>query len=122
MFFKNKAKYNNHRTIINGFCFDSKLEGSFYRYLLSTKKFDIELQPRFLLQKRFVYNDRKIRPIEYVADFRLFYNGNSIIIDAKGVETPEFKIKAKLFKYKYPNEKFFVIKNLKTLKELISKI
>jgi hypothetical protein len=39
----------------------------------------------------------------YIADFKVYLNDGSIqIIDVKGFETPDFKIKRKLFEAKYP--------------------
>lgn len=50
-----------------------------------------ELQPRFLLQDKFVKNGKTFRKIEYIADFKVFRNDGSIdIIDIKRAETKEF--------------------------------
>jgi hypothetical protein len=37
-----------------------------------------------------------------VADFRYHENGRLVVEDTKGMETAVFKIKAKLFRYRYP--------------------
>lgn len=67
----------------------------------------------FVLQESFTYvgYDRKLhkcRPITYTPDF--IYNEGSKIIaeDTKGIETEAFKIKKKLFMFKYPEYTFFV--------------
>ena len=47
---------------------------------------------------------RTVRPITYRADFRVTYvDGHQEIEDVKGMETEIFKIKRKMFEYKYPN-------------------
>ena len=44
-----------------------------------------------------------ISAINYISDFDVIYtDGHREIIDIKGLETPEFRLKLKLFKYKYP--------------------
>ena len=44
-----------------------------------------------------------IRAIKYIADFVYFENGKKIVVDAKGYETSEFKIKKKLLLWRYPD-------------------
>lgn len=86
---------------MDGVKFDSKWESERYLYLKSLERAgtikNLELQPRFPM----VINDVKI--CTYVADFqydRQLPTGDweNIVEDAKGVETPEFKIKKKLMK------------------------
>ena len=69
---------------------------------------DLILQPRFLLQESFVYEGKKYRKIEYVADFQYYDNMiNKIVVeDFKGFKTKEYNIKKKMFLYKYKNYKF----------------
>lgn len=100
------TKYGNKKTCYDGITFDSKLECLFYIDLLEAIKSNkikrFELQPQFVLQDKFEKNGKKYRPILYKADFRIFFNdGTSCIIDCKGMETIEFKLKKKLFVYKY---------------------
>ena len=102
------TKYNNKKTVIDGITFDSKDESLYYQALKNMKLKglikDFELQPKFLLQESFVKNDKKYRAIHYIADFRVINNDDSFyIIDIKGMLTTEFKIKLKLFNYKYPD-------------------
>lgn len=101
-------KYNNKKTVIDGITFDSKDESLYYQALKDMKAKglikDFELQPKFLLQESFVKNDKKYRAIYYIADFKVINNNNSFyVVDIKGMLTTEFKIKLKLFNYKYPN-------------------
>ena len=96
-----RQTYGNKKTVVHGIKLDSKWESERYLYLKSLEKAgritDLELQPRYNL----MVNDQKI--CAYVADFK--YNKENadgiwehIIEDAKGVETPEFKLKKKLMK------------------------
>ena len=101
-------KYSNKKTIVDGFEFDSKLEAKRYNelkmFLRSGSITDLTLQKVFLLQDGFIYDKKKERPITYVCDF--YYKdkqGNEIVEDAKGFKTDVYKIKRKLFLFKYPH-------------------
>lgn len=101
------TKYHAKKTEIDGVQFDSKIEGQYYLHLKEQQKKGniaaFNLQPRFLLQEGFRKNGKWYRPIEYVADFEIVHNDGSIeIVDVKGFETADFKIKRKLFEKKYP--------------------
>jgi hypothetical protein len=96
-----RPKYGNKKVTIQGIKFDSKWEGERYLYLKSLERAgtirDLKLQVRFNL----MVNDQKI--CAYIADFcyeREDKDGvwHYIVDDAKGVETPEFKLKKKLMK------------------------
>lgn len=90
------SKYNNKKVIFNGIEFDSKVEAEFYEHLLTLHKDeDIILQPKYILQEKL----QGIREIAYIADFKV---GN-LVFDVKGFSTSDFKLKAKLFKFKYPD-------------------
>lgn len=102
------TKYNNKKTVVDGIVFDSKDEALYYEALKNMKSNglikEFRLQPKFILQEAFVKNDKKYRPIYYIADFRVINNDDSFyIVDIKGMLTTEFKIKMKLFNYKYPD-------------------
>lgn len=92
---------------MNGHVFSSELELKYYEYILTLMDGavkDVILQPRFLLQEAFTKNGEKVRKIEYVADFKIFYtDGTEEIVDTKGFTTPDFKLKQKMFDYKYPD-------------------
>lgn len=106
-------KYHNKKTKIDRFVFDSVKEGKRYRELaLKEKAGDIknlQLQPRFLLQESFRKNGKTFRKIEYIADFQYEENGKIIVEDVKGMKTDVFKIKQKLFEYKYPELELKII-------------
>jgi len=93
-----KNKFNvskrEDRTI-DGVVFDSRLEMNCYLYL-KEQGIPCELQPSFELQPKFELNGVKYRPISYVADFRITIAGHTYIVDAKGMRTPDFKMKLKL--------------------------
>lgn len=102
----NKAK---EKRTLNGYVFSSDLEYKFYVYLLSQQEEgivkNINIQPKFLLQEKYEKYDKKILPIYYIADFEVeFSNGEIIIFDTKGMSTPDFKLKRKIFDYRYPDK------------------
>ena len=102
------SKYNNRKTVVDGITFDSRDEALYYEALKDLKEKglikDYELQPKFLLQEAFVKDGKKYRAINYIADFRVINNDGSVyLVDIKGMLTTEFKIKMKLFNYKYPD-------------------
>ena len=115
----NRSKYNIDNSILgklkrtyDGILFDSGLECRFYKeYLLPKLKKGtikaIKRQVRYELLPSFIYKNAKQRSIEYVSDFDVLYaDGRFVVIDVKGMIKPIDKIKAKLFKYKYPNTDF----------------
>lgn len=98
-----KQKYHNNRVKIDGILFDSQKEADYYSDLKLQLKVGVIKgfcrQPEFILQEGFGMT----RPITYRADFIVFHLDNtSEVIDTKGFETEEFKIKHKLFKAKFP--------------------
>lgn len=107
---RNYSKYRAKKTIIDGIKFDSKREANRYCELKLLEKAkeirDLELQPRFLLQDKFVDKQGKThRKIEYVADFMYVdKDNNTIVEDVKGVMTDVYKLKKKLFLNLYDNK------------------
>lgn len=110
------TKYHSKKAEADGRVFDSKRERDYYLFeilpkLQSGEIVKIQFQPRFLLQPAFQKNGKKYRAIEYVADFEITYrDGHEEIIDVKGFETPVFRLKQKLFEYKYKNLTIKVVK------------
>lgn len=102
-----KNKYGNNRTAVHDTLFASKKEANRYQELLllarAGKISDLILQPAFVLQESFSYGGRTYRKIEYVADFHYTdnSNGRAIIEDTKGFRTDIYKLKKKLFLFKY---------------------
>lgn len=105
-------KYHNTKTVLNGIKFDSKLEAERYAQLKILERAGViralELQPSFELLPSFKKNGKTWRKTVYKADFRyILADGDRIIIeDVKGstaVITDVFRLKQKLFEYKYPD-------------------
>lgn len=105
-------KYHNTKTVLNGIKFDSKLEAERYGQLKMMERAGViralELQPSFVLIPSFRKNCKTWRKTVYKADFRyiLCEDDSYIIEDVKGstaVITDVFRLKQKLFEYKYPD-------------------
>lgn len=67
---------------------------------------ELQLQPKFLLQDSFKYKDKVERKIYYIADFSYKKDGKLIVEDVKGKKTDVYKLKRKLFLYKYTDIDF----------------
>ena len=95
------SKYKARKTAYKGAIYDSAKEAERAAELellqRAGKIRNLRRQVKFTLQEGFLYEGRKIRAIEYVADF--VYEADGLIIeDVKGYRTPEYKIKAKMLK------------------------
>jgi len=107
---KYKMKYKNQKIMIDGIKFDSKREAEYFLYLKQLQKdgliSDLELQPKFELQPHFKFNGKMVRAINYIADFRYYdvKKGEYVVVDVKGMKTDVYKLKKKLFEYKYNTE------------------
>lgn len=101
-------KYHNKKVIYDGIKFDSKKELQRYKELKLMESNNIicklSLQQRFMLQAGYTNKKgEKIRPIYYIADF-FYYDrikDEWVAEDTKGVKTDVYKLKKKLFEYKY---------------------
>jgi len=102
-------KYHNKKMIIDGNKFDSIKEAKRYQELKILEKAkeitELRLQVKFELQPSFKKNNKTIRKIEYIADFTYYDNKSQqyIVEDTKGYRTDVYKLKKKLFEYKYPH-------------------
>jgi len=93
--------------------FDSLAEAKFYVHLVYglnlSEGADFTLQPVFTLQPEYTHKGKKIQPIKYVADFMIGMD----VIDVKGMATPQFKMKAKMFNYIHGDQfNLWVIKEM----------
>ena len=99
------SKYKSKKVEYQGYIFDSKFECTYFAYLQELeKKGEItnlqrqksyELLPRQTDSKgKFLYH-----PIYYVSDFEYDIQGVHKTVDTKGIPTPDFKLKQKLFYY-----------------------
>lgn len=109
-------KYRAKKNEIDWIKFSSLLEGRFYKYFRDNHIKIIELQPRYELQSWFRYQGKAIRKIEYVADFKIEYEWDIFIVDAKGMNVPVFALKYKLWVRKYGDENTLII--AKSIKDL----
>lgn len=97
-------KYRNQPTVVDGIRFASKKEARHYVYLKALEREGtiehLNLQPRYPLIVK------GIHICTYVADFAYLETATDRIIteDVKGVKTPEFILKAKLFHAIYERE------------------
>ena len=107
------TKYKSVKTEVNGINFASKKEANRYMELLTLEKhgdiYGLEFQVPFELQPKFKINGKTVRAIKYVADFVYFDRKKKIHVeDVKGYRNGTayqvFKIKKKLFEYKYKIE------------------
>lgn len=100
-------KYHNKKVIVNGYKFDSIKEANYYNQLKLLQRAglirDLELQKTFILQPSFKLNNKTRRQIAYKADFTYFSNEDNKIhvVDVKGFRVDVYKVKKKMFEYKY---------------------
>ena len=111
------SKYNSYTVTIDNISFQSIMESRFYLRLLEMKaegkiksfsmQVTYELQPKF----KDKFTGKAVRAITYIADFVVIDSkNNTMVIDVKGKETDVFKIKKKMFQYKYPNIRFMCMR------------
>jgi len=103
------SKYGNKKVVRDGIKFDSIAEAKYYEQLKWLQEHKqilfFRTQPRYLLLEAFDKGGQHFRKIEYVADFEIHNLDGSIqVVDVKGMETDVFKIKRKLFEFKYPHK------------------
>ena len=103
------TKYFNRKTIYKGKIYDSKKEAKRAYELDMMQRagliHNLERQKSFELQPSFKLNGKTIRAITYIADFVYTKNGQVIVEDVKGSKktlTEVYRIKKKLFLYRYP--------------------
>lgn len=96
---KRKNKYGAQKTTIDGIIFDSKREGAYYAALkqreLAGEVTGVEMQRPFALLGK----EGELMTT-YRADFAFWDNieGRFRVIDVKGFQTKEFRLKRKLMK------------------------
>ena len=59
----------------------------------------LQQQPVFELQKKFEFDGVKYRAVQYIADFSYFENEQYTVEDVKGMKTPLYLLKKRLFLY-----------------------
>lgn len=103
-------KFHAEKTTVEQKTFDSKKEAQRYvnlRHLEDAGVIsNLTCQKRFTLLAPFVYHGKKIRGIDYLADFCYIQDGQQIAEDVKSAITrkrPEYIMKKKLFMANYPD-------------------
>lgn len=113
---KKENKYHAQKTEVDGIKFDSKKESKDWKELCMLEAAggisNLRRQVPFVLQEGYTNNQgKKIRPILYLADFVYEKDGKKYVQDSKGgkaTQTDVFKLKRKMFEYKYPEYIFIV--------------
>lgn len=109
-------KYGAKKCLINGLKFDSVMEGRYYVYLLHLIQDGVitsfERQVTYVLQDKYrdAFTGKVVSAIKYVADFVLTMPDDSeVVIDVKGKETADFKLKKKMFGFRYRDIQFMCV-------------
>lgn len=124
-----RSKYGARKTVVDGITFDSKKEANRYRELKLLERagkicclrlqVPFELIPAQYEETGEVYtkgkNKGKLKrgkciekAVNYIADF-VYYNSDGTVRtveDVKGMRTPVYIIKRKLFRWRYPDYEF----------------
>ena len=101
------AKYHNKKVEYDGYTFDSIREKNYYIKLKLLEKAgkikELELQKEYELQPSFKLNNKTSRKITYRADFtyKTTEDDKLHVVDVKGYRTDVYRLKKKLFEYKY---------------------
>lgn len=104
------TKYHNKKVKYDGYTFDSIREKNYYIKLKLLEKAgkikELELQKEFELQPSYKLNNKTIRKITYRADFtyKTAEDDKLRVIDVKGYRTDVYRLKKKLFEYRYKIE------------------
>ena len=106
-------KYHNIPVTLDGIKFASQAESRRYGELvlreMAGEIHSLRVHPSYLLQTGFKRDGKTYQPITYVADFEYVEEGKVIVEDVKGVVTPTFRIKEKLFVRMFPEKVFRII-------------
>jgi hypothetical protein len=108
-------KFHAKKVVIDGIEFYSKRESEYYSHFVDMANAGIvtkiECHPKYTLLESFRGRDGKTeRAITYKPDFRLTYTDGTIeVVEVKSKRTakePDYIMRRKLFKSKYPDVKF----------------
>lgn len=111
---KAPAKYGNKKCTVGALTFDSQAEANRYAELRLMEVAGIisglRCQPSYDLQAAFTDGTgTRHRSIRYVGDFAYMEKGCEVVEDVKGHRTEVFKLKEKLFRFRYPHINFRII-------------
>lgn len=94
-----KMKFNNKKVQYENTSFSSKLEASLYKHLKASEEMgllsDLKTQDNVHLTKA---------NILYIPDFSFIEEGRRVYAEAKGFETPTWRIKRRLWKWYGPGQ------------------
>ena len=114
-------KYRNKKVVISGVTYDSILESDYHKHLQLLEKAG-EISDLSYHEHKFKFTKAQIG---YIPDFCYIEKGERIWVDTKGVETADFRIKIRLWKYYGPGPLRIVKRcggEFKTTKEIIPKV
>lgn len=101
------SKFHAKKTTVDGIVFDSKREAARYQELKLMERAgtirDLRRQVRYELIPAFDCNGKHYRPTAYIADFVYIdaKTGEEIVEDVKGYRPDIYRLKSKLFAYRY---------------------
>jgi len=102
-----KNKYNNTKVEYKGIRFDSIKEMKHYQLLEYLQRIgeikELKLQVPYELIPKYKINNKTVRKTTYIADFTYITTKDDKlhIVDTKGFKTDVYRLKKKLFEYKY---------------------
>lgn len=100
-----KNKYGARKTTVGGITFDSAAEARYYPFAKAfaiENGYELRLQEAFELLPKHRRNGKAVRAVNYIPDFTFWQNNELVkVVDVKGAQTADFKIKAKWFCYQY---------------------
>lgn len=102
-----KNKYNNTKVEYKGIKFDSIKEMKHYQLLEYLQKIgeikELKLQVPYELIPKYKINNKTVRKTTYIADFTYITakDDKLHVVDTKGFRTDTYRLKKKLFEYKY---------------------
>lgn len=101
-------KYHNKKITVNGKIFDSKKEAKRYQVLKMLENANIISNLSRQVPFELIPKQKDERAVKYIADFTYIETatGKIIVEDVKGYRTDVYKIKRKLFKWRYPEYEF----------------
>lgn len=102
----NRKIKNAKRIEVGGIKFESRLEEYAYRKFTEAK-LSFTFQKKYILMPRFKDSaGNTVRQISWKADF--VFDSLGIVVDTKGYQTDQFKIKLKIFRNLYPSMKIYL--------------
>ncbi len=101
-------KYHSKRIVVDGKKFDSKKEAERYKVLKMLENANIISNLSRQVPFELIPKQKDERAVKYIADFMYVETatGKIIVEDVKGYRTDVYKIKRKLFKWRYPEYEF----------------